>query len=220
MRLLRRIPPSEKSEQFRDGMIWAHCMDLLGEGDVFLVSEDRDFYEQREYANGLATELAEEITGKRTKRKVELRTTLAQLLDEIRMPIQLNGIEIFKSVCEQESEAVDEILVSNGFKLSGCVESDVACFATEDAGRVYITFSFVNPCQDSTGAGRRPGKLTLRGSGFLDPQMNQTDEVQLSKIGLDYPDWEPGGPARGTVFVSAHFNAPDVHRIRFPLDTP
>ena len=220
IKMLRRIPPSAKSEQFRDGVIWAHCMDLLDEDDVFLVSEDKDFYSQRDYAHGLATELKAEISQSGKKRQVELKSDLEQLLDEIRVPVVFNLMEIYKSICEKESDAVNEILSSNGFELFGCVESDVACFATEDARRVFITFSFVNPCQDRTGTGRRPGKLTLKGSVFLDPQTSQTHEVQLSKIGLDYPDWKPDGPSRGTVFLSAHFNAPKLHRIRFPLYFP
>ena len=62
MKTLRKIPPSgEKNEQFRDGVIWAHCLELISEGDVYLVSEDRDFYQGKNYQNGLASELAEEM---------------------------------------------------------------------------------------------------------------------------------------------------------------
>ncbi len=218
MKLLRRIAPSEKSEQFRDGVIWAHCLELLSEGDVYLVSKDKDFYHQRDYTKGLAPELVEEMKRESKTQKVELKKDLAQLLDEIRMPIQLNSAELFKSIREQQSETVEEILTPHGFELCGHVEGEVKCFATEEAQKVYLTFSFVHPCQDSTGAGRRPGELKLKGSGFLDPETEQTNEVRLSNILLEYPDWEPGGPARGTVFLSAHFNAPEVHHIRFLLD--
>ena len=40
MKVLRKTPPSsEKNEQFRDGVIWAHCLDLLDEDDVYLVTK-------------------------------------------------------------------------------------------------------------------------------------------------------------------------------------
>ena len=221
MKALRKIPPSsEKKEQFRDGVIWAHCLELLSEGDVYLVSEDKDFYHQRNYQKGLAPELIEEMHCRSKTWEVKLIQNVTQLLDEIRMPMQLDDSELFKSIMVQQSEQVEEILTSNGFELCSRVEGKVNCFATEEAQRIYFTFSFVHPCQDSTGTGRRPGELKLEGSGFLNPETMDTNEVQVSRILLDYPDWEAGGPARGAVSVSAHFNSAAVHEIRFSLDLP
>ena len=220
MKLLRKIPPSESSEQFRDGVIWEHCLELLNEGDVYLVSEDKDFYQQRDYTKGMASTLIEEMQQRSATCVVKLKRNLEQLLAEIRMPIRLNSSQIFESIRAQESETVEDILMSHGFELCGGVEGEVNCFATEEAKKIYFTFSLTHSCRDSTGAGRSDGELKLKGSGFLDPETKKPTEVQLSNIRLEYPDWKSGGPARGTVFVSAHFNAPKVHRIRFPLDPP
>ena len=221
MRALRKIPPSSKNnEQFRDGVIWTHCLELLSEGDVYFVSEDRDFYQGKKHEKGLATELVKEMQHRSKTREVKLIPNLTELLDEIRIPIQLDHTEIFESIIVQQSENIEEILNSNGFELRGCVEGEVNCFATEKAQRIYFTFSFAHPCQDSAGTGRRPGELKLEGSGFLNSETKKTNEVQVSRILLEYPDWEPGGPARGVVLVSAHFNSPAVHEIRFPLDPP
>ena len=218
MKLLSKIAPSAHSEQFRDGVIWAHCLELLEEGDVYLVSEDKAFYQERDYKKGLAKELAQEVAQVSATRKVQLKKDLSQLLDEIRMPIQLDNADLFESIL-QKKEMIEDLLVSNGFDLCGRVEGEAKCFATEEAERVYMSFDLDHPCQDSTGAGRRPGELKLEGSGFLDPITKETSGVRLSRIRLEYPDWEPGDPPRGTVFVSAHVNAPEVHQIRFPLES-
>lgn len=220
MRLIREIPPSKSNEQFRDGVIWEHCLELLSEGDVYLVSEDKCFYKQNNYTKGLASELVEEMQQQSKIHRVELRRDLGALLHDIRMPTRLDNSELFKSIQAQESETIEELLVSHGFELFDCVAGNVVCYATEKAQKVYFQFNFTHPCQDSTGAGRRQGELKLKGSGFLNPGTKEINEVQLSNILLDYPDWErqEGGPSRGSVFLSTHFNAPKVHRIKFPLD--
>ena len=218
MKLLHRIPPSARTEQFRDGVIWAHCLELLDEGDVYLVSEDKDFYQGRNYEHGLASRLAREMRQRSEIRQVNLVRDLPRLLQDIRIPTEIDIALLFKSIKAQEHKRIQELLTPNGFELCGCVKGEAECFATEEAKKAYLTFSFVHPCQDSTGAGRQKGELVLKGSGFFNQDTKTVIEAKLSKISLDYPDWEPGGPPKGTVFVSAHFNAPRVHCIRYPLD--
>ena len=63
--------------------------------------------------------------------------------------------------------------------------------------------------------------LKVKGVGFVDPLTKNTSDVQLSNVRLDYPEWEPGRGARGSVYVSAHFNSlAQHHSLRFPLDSP
>ena len=219
LKLMRETPPSKKREQFRDGVIWAHCLELLSEGDVYFVSEDSDFYDNGDFGRGLAAELDREMQNKSQKHQVFLKRNLPELLDEIQIPVELNKLQIFDDISKSRGEEIDELLNSNGFRICGGIEGDLSYFATEKADRVYFTFDLARPCQDSTPEGRQEGVLKIKGFGFLDPQTRKTTDVQLSHIRLDYPEWQPGGAARGSVFVSAHFNAPALHSLRFPLDS-
>ena len=218
MKVVRRAPPSASKEQFRDGVIWAHCLELLGEGDVHFVSEDKDFYEQRDYEKGLADELIGEMRERSNSHEIKLFSTLESLLGRIRMPIAVDVNQLFAMVRENKEEEMQEILKANGFDLCGSLEGEVACFATEKADEVYLRFELDHSCRDTTGAGRRDGQLRVKGSGFLNPEMTVVREVTLSNVRLDYPDWKEGDPARGYISVSAHFNAPEVHQIRVPLE--
>ena len=217
MKLLQKVPPSKKSEQFRDGVIWAHCLELLEEGDVYLVSEDKDFYEQRVYEKGMSHELIEEMKKRSETRQVKLIPNLTELLEEIRIPLEVDIDRIFKVVQTKSDGSLNEILSPNGFELCGCVEGHVECFATEEANKIWLKYSGTHRCQDVTGSGRRHGVLKFEGSGFFDLATDTMYELDLSRIRLDYPDWEDGGPPRGIILVSAHFNAPGVHRIRVPI---
>ena len=218
MKVLKRIPPSVTTEEFRDGVIWAHCVELLDEGDVYLISEDKGFYEKRDYKRGLAQELRKEARERSEIREVKLLRNLTHLLEEIRVPITLDKDRLCESIMVSQSETIHEIMTAHGFGILGRVDGKVNCFATEDAQKVYIDFSFDHACQDISGKDRRDGSLKLKGFGFFNPETREMDEIRMSNILLEYPDWKPGGPARGTVFLSAHINAPMVHRIRFPID--
>ena len=220
MKLMRKIPPSKSKEQFRDGVIWAHCLELLSEGDVYFVSYDQDFYEKGDYTKGLASELLAEMQHQARTCKVFLNRNLEELLNDIRVPFELEITHIFDAVATVHGKTIEELLDSNGFALCDRIEGDVSYFATENARIVYFTFDLCRPCQDSTGVGRQDGELNIKGVGFIDPQTKTTTDVQLSNIRLNYPDWEPGGAARGMVFVSANFGAPVLHRVRVPLKSP
>lgn len=63
-KIVNKQQPSERSEQFVDGVIWAHCLELLEESDVCLVSEDKAFYRDYDYNLGLAPNLIEEATSR------------------------------------------------------------------------------------------------------------------------------------------------------------
>ena len=217
MKLLQETPPSQSKEQFRDGVIWAHCVELTAEGDVYFVSADTSFYEQRKYEKGLARELEEEMSSLGGPGVVKLVRDLTELLRDIRVELDLSPDAVFDAVRQYGDREVDELLNQHGFELRGTLEGDVAYFATENAGEIYLRFDFSHACVDVTEAGRSAGTLYVKGFGFLDAESREVASVKLSNVRLDYPDWEPGGPGVGTVFASGHANAPMVHEVRAPL---
>ena len=219
MKLTRRIPPSRRNEQFRDGVIWAHCLELLSEGDVYLISEDRDFFENADFEKGLALELVQEMEAKSTKNKVTLMRFVADLVEELSIEFELGRLQLFEEVYKLNQDDLDEILEANGFVMGERVEGEVRCFATERSDRVYVTFDLTRHCEDSTQGGRNECELSVRGVGFVDPRTYETSDVQLSQVRLEYPEWEPGGPVHGSDYINLHFNAPAHHSIRFPLES-
>ncbi|MCY4614104.1 MAG: hypothetical protein OXB94_10860 [Nitrospira sp.] len=181
-------------------------LELLDEGAGYLVTEDQDFYHERNSTKGLASNLVDEMKERSENHPVPLMPNLTELLQEIRIPFTLDTTQIFNSVRAQQSEYIEELVSSHGFELHGSAEGQVDCFATEEARKVYFTFSLTQPRRDATETGRRDGKLKFEGAGFLNPDTRETSDVQLSRTRLDYPDWEwpSGGPASGSVFIVAH----------------
>ena len=219
LKLMRRTPPSKKKEQFRDGAIWAHCLQLLSEGDVHFVTDDKAFYENEDYGKGLAAELVQEMQETSQDNQVFIRRNLSELLEEIKMPLELNKQLVLEEIIKSRKEEIDELLNLHDFRMNDSMDGDINCFATEMPNQAYFTFDLERKCQDFTQEGRKDGVLIIKGSGFIDTESKIVADVKLSNIRLDYPDWQPGGPSRGTVFLSLKPNTPAQLTLRLPLET-
>lgn len=220
LKSIRKTPPSKKKEQFRDGAIWAHCLELLSEGDVYFVTEDPDFYENGVLSKGLANELVQEMKDESQDNQVFIKRNLSELLAEIKVPFELSKHQVFDSIFKLSGENIGELLNSNGFSLVDGMEGDINCFATEVADKVYFTFELEQNCQDFTQKGRSDGVLIIKGSGFVDTETEEITDVKISNILLNYPEWQPGGPPRGAVFVSTKLDSLSQLTVRLPLDSP
>ncbi len=85
-KILRKEPPSAKNEQFKDGVIWANCLELLKESDVYLVSEDSAFFKENKYEFGLAPNLDQEAK-KHLPKRLKLFFNLKGLLQDERQDV-------------------------------------------------------------------------------------------------------------------------------------
>lgn len=67
LQTINKLPPSDKTQEFKDGVIWADCLKLLEQDDVCLVTADKAFFQSREYGNGLSRTLAAEIASAKNR---------------------------------------------------------------------------------------------------------------------------------------------------------
>lgn len=84
-KILCKEQPSDRKEQFADGVIWANCLELLSETDVWLVSKDKAFFKDYEYSYGPALNLVEEA--KQRPNTLRLFTGLEGLLQDVRQGV-------------------------------------------------------------------------------------------------------------------------------------
>ena len=61
IRTVKKLPPSDRNQQFKDGVLWEDCLAMLRKETVFLVSNDKAFYKSRDISLGLAEELKKDI---------------------------------------------------------------------------------------------------------------------------------------------------------------
>ena len=115
-RVIDEIPPNSiKNQQFKDSVIWESLLEYSQEHDVYFITKDKGFFEERQPDKGLAKPLKKEIEGKNIKVYYkELSRFLDFFKDKI-PPLDNDKIasiifealkEPFKNFCEEHSYEV------------------------------------------------------------------------------------------------------------------
>ena len=171
-----KLPPSDKSQQFKDGVLWADCVGLLSEGNVHLVTEDKAFYENRQYSKGLVSNLKNEIAA--SDNNLFLYSSLHDLLKSIQSDVAISPEDLLECFLEKHKESVNRTLDRVGFEV-GCIEDAViSSFATESPSLLYIEFELSLNCNAVIDDGRVNGRLILKGDGQLDLDAGTYSELR------------------------------------------
>lgn len=188
LKTIDKLPPSDKSQQFKDGVIWSHCIDLLAEADVYVVTADRGFYADRVYSRGLAENLKAEAAA--SGRKLKLIPDLAGLLDDIRKDVQIDEKELVEAFFRAHSVSVRGTLDRAGFVSEGPPEVEVKLYATSVATRLYVEFVITFQCSDASDQGRTDASIELKGDGSYDTSTAEYLGLRNHGEKLEYIDEE------------------------------
>lgn len=161
LRTVDNISPSDKDQQFKDGVIWFECVRLLETDDVHLVTADRAFYKGRQYENGLADALVFEV--KQAKHSLFVSPTLAALLQAIKTEVKVDEKNLVTQFWENNRQSIDSLLQRNAFVIVGDQTVAIDLYITETPNRLYAGFLISYSCEDLTSDGRTEGVLFLRG---------------------------------------------------------
>lgn len=176
IRTVRGLPPCDRSQEFKDGMIWADCLRLLKEDDVIFVTADKAFFQDRVYENGLNKVLDEEARG--AAHSLRLLPSIEKLLDDIKVEVTVDERLLVSSYLEQNGEAVRGILDKNGFELQSGPKVERKLFATENPSKLFLSFVIKFECKDVTKEGRTDGILSVRGDGFYNSDLRSFEQLK------------------------------------------
>lgn len=212
-------PPSDKNQQFKDGVIWADCMNLLEEDDIYLVTEDKAFFHERNYKNGLAINLQQE-TGT-FENALKIYSSLSELLEELKTDVIIDNAALVTQFTMTNADSINSILERNGFSISSEATVNVSPYVTEDPDRLYIEFEVCFECADTRGEGRTDGILSLKGDGYYILDNKEFLELRNSGEELSFND---GSEERKNVnhvicvgsIVMGHRNV--EHSVRYQIE--
>lgn len=180
MKTIRKEAPSDKNQQFKDGVLWADCLRLLDEDDVLLTTEDKAFYADRDYKKGLARNLSAELKGK--SGRMTLASSITEVLQEIGTHLSVD--EDWLASALQECVKSDSSFLSRpGIETAGPPKVQTSLFATEDPASIYFTYVLEMPCNDVSGEGRKHMRLSSRGDGIL--RLNPREIVETRLLGAE-----------------------------------
>ena len=218
LKTIDRVAPSDKSQEFKDGMIWAHCLDLLAKADVYLVTGDKAFYAGRDYCRGLADNLLAEAAA--FPHRLMLFHNLTGLLTSIQRDVEIEKQKLVDAYLQAHSGGVERMLNRAGFTLEQPPEVEARLYVTEVADQLYIEFSIRYRCADSSGQGRTDADLELRGDGTYKTSTAEYVELRSQGERLVYSDEEGQKKTENVVamvgsIVLGHRTV--QHSVRFPL---
>jgi hypothetical protein len=213
-------PSGKNNQQFKDGVLWSDCVELLKKDALYLVTNDKGFYKDREYDKGLALNLAEEIST--SEHSFRLFSSLSELLQELRTEVMLDEQLLAQTFLKTNNESIDGILKKNGFEIGQGLQSTHSLFATENPGRLYLEFSIKFECKDITGENRVNAILILHGDGSYDVDTGTFDELRNfgEKLVFELEDGSRKEVQNHVIFAgSIIFGHKEVaHTVRYKLD--
>ena len=190
----RRPPSSTGKEEFRDAVVWEHCLVLANKLPVHLVTSDRDFFS----GNDLAPDLADEAGQRRYGITVYRKS--AELVKAVGADVQID-IDLIEAGLDS---AIEKRLRGFGFSIHGLWNlTATTAFHTPDPSRVALSFkarsisSIVQPKQPSAFVS---GQCLLDGDHVLDLELDnvrvthadgRTERVVFGQP-IRYPGPEPG----------------------------
>ena len=139
-KIINREPPnSENNQQFKDGVIWANCLELAKSTDVLLVTKDKAFFKERTYEKGLVENLSREAQS--VPYKISIFSELADLLKEIRSDFTLDEEQLIKLIEKETYDNVLKISARTEFNVGKLSNRQFEVFATTNPKEVSVKFS-------------------------------------------------------------------------------
>lgn len=200
LKTIDKVPPSDRTQEFKDGVLWADCVNLLQQDDVCLVTADKAFFQERDFVKGLSRSLAKEIAG--AMHVFSLVPSLDDLVRDLRVEVAIDESVLVKAYFDKSGQAIDELLKRNGFILGEKLSTSSTLYATENPSVLYVEFKVEFGARETVGDGRTDGVLTLRGDGSYDTKLNAL--VSFRNLDETLRFHEPTGEERraGNVYLS------------------
>lgn len=176
LKTIDKVPPSDRTQEFKDDILWADCVALLEHDDICLVTADKAFFQDRDYSKGLSKNLAAELAG--TAHAFSLLPSLNQLVRDLRIDVAIDESVLVKAYLEKSFEAIDGLLKRNGFVLGEKLGTSKVLYATENPSVVYVEFTIEFEAKEIVGDGRMDGVITLRGDGSYDTKLHTISNLR------------------------------------------
>lgn len=176
LKTIDKTPPSDKTQEFKDGVLWADCIALLADEPVVLVTSDKAFYRDRQYPNGLAANLQSEVDSQ--PHSLSLIPNLSALLQTLRTPIRIEEEHLARAFLTSYSDSIYGTVARQGFELGSRKALSYSLYATENPTILFLEFSMSYDCSDIRGDGRTDGILQLSGDGSYTPSSGQFSDLR------------------------------------------
>lgn len=180
-------PPNQTSQQYRDSVIWQTVLRLAEEHEVFLVTNDGDFYASKS-DNQLHPILADEVSALKGRVTLfrDVESLLTYLGNEKPVPEELIN-EIKDNIAEAVAVTINDTVCDKGFAVRNCMDNNTTFYLTENPDRLAVSsdlqYELVDP--------EYPEHLeplaiaAVSATAAVDMDELDVDDVALDKLHID-----------------------------------
>lgn len=217
IKTIEKLPPSDKTQEFKDGVLWADCLRLLEQDEVLLVSQDKAFYLNREYSKGLADNLQKEAAEK--PHKIQLVHSLDEILSQIEEPIPVDKSWLISEIYKTHTNAI-RLMEKEGVEQIEEARIEYDLFATENPDSIYISYNTEASCTDIINAGRNNIKIAFKGNAtlHLGERSPSGRKIIEERISFTHPNGTEDHVANNYLYASAIMGHRTIeHSVRHQL---
>ena len=165
MRIIKKVPPCEKSQQFKDAVIWEDCKVFARTEDVVVLTDDREFCEKEDQKLGLSEELSAELVG--LAHSIRLVCSLSELLQELSEQVDLDRDRFVSAIEAALKRDMEEALLRDQLSVRSRTLTYEA-FATERPGVLFLNFILTSACEGQVPGAVSDASLIVDGDCFYD----------------------------------------------------
>jgi len=177
-RIIRELPPNGPDrEQFRDSAIWEAVLECARTEAVHFVTEDKDFFRQREPKNGPAENIEADANSQAHRIRVHYSLPLClAALQEAGPTVETEGLAT--SIESALRGELSESAANRGFAVGIMIRCIVKPFFTEQTGVLAIDFELTFEVDNIAEEIRERGRLVSSGSCFFHVTDNSISDVR------------------------------------------
>lgn len=190
IKTVNKVPPSDKTQEFKDGVLWADCCRLLEQDDVSLVTNDKAFFANRDYTKGLATNLANEVSDK--AKSFKIFASLSELIGELKIELSIDRQVLVNTLLTKQKTSIEGLLARTSYRLGEASHVEYSAYVTENPNLLYLEFTVEIVAHDATAESRPDGSLVLRGDANLITESATYEGVRVWEEELSYNEQDGG----------------------------
>lgn len=190
IKTVNKVPPSDKTQEFKDGVLWADCCRLIEEDDVSLVTNDKAFFAHRDYTKGLAANLAYEVSGK--AKSFKIYASLSELIGELKTEFNIDKKVLVDTLLTKQETSIEGLLTRTSYRLGEAYHVEYSAYVTENPNLLYMEFTVEIVAHDATAESRPDGSLVLRGDANLNTESVTYEGVRVWEEELSYTEQDGG----------------------------
>jgi hypothetical protein len=211
-RVVRRIPPAtERSEEFRDCCVWEHAVQMAGQCEVHLVTNDGNFYEKGNPQSVLAMALHDHAAS--LSHSIVPYRTVADCVKSLEEAVPIrNESELAQKIGAYVEPELKMKAAERNFELGYLTRFSVKSFPTDKPTVIAISYELTYELTDqNTPQQRSSATVSAYGNCTVDPTTVTISDVRPDRETFSWIDAQGVSQQNTTHYAYAHMAmAPSV----------